>query len=359
MSLPREARDGGPETAASHRTSGPTAPPLGEHDSLETVPLLKKLLTSQSQRSASERPGSLWDSRVQENLHRPGSDRLGGIRGPGPSRSPPAARTLPHAPSGREEPPPASPPGQATAYRARRQCSSAGLHARVAGLTGWAGAGRGGRTGRTGRGCGPRSMPGDTSQRCAREAPPPPGSKRRAPPTGPTPPGPRAQPTARCGVLAPQPSLCDGAAFFKRPHDGLASREPSTHWTRTETRDRMRRPSGFLGESHAKWRGSRAGLRSKSWRSQPQTIRALLRVQLHVTESPETAGVGWGWGSQGGRVPSDSLASALYLNPVLKLTSLLGHLKEQGRECGQLAPSGCIGLQVLLLKVGEWMRGTR
>lgn len=112
MSLPREARDGGPGTAASHRTSGPTAPPLDEHDSLETVPLLKKLLTSQSQRSASERPSSLWDSRTQENLHRPGSARPGGIRGPGPSQSPSAARALPHAPSRREEPPPARPPAR-------------------------------------------------------------------------------------------------------------------------------------------------------------------------------------------------------------------------------------------------------
>lgn len=83
MSLPREAREGGPGTAASPKTSGPTAPPLGEHESLETVPLLKKLLTSQSRRSASERPGSVWGSRAQEELHRPGSARPGGLRAPG------------------------------------------------------------------------------------------------------------------------------------------------------------------------------------------------------------------------------------------------------------------------------------
>lgn len=205
MSLPREAREGGPGTAASPKTSGPTAPPLGEHESLETVPLLKKLLTSQSRRSASERPGSVWGSRAQEELHRPGSARPGGLRAPG-LRSP----HLQLAPSrtrrrGARSPPPgrpaARPPGQDTAYRARRRRrSSAGLHARVSGLTGWAGAGRGSRTGRTGRGCGPRSMPGNTSQGRAREAPPPPGSKRRAPPTSPTPPGPRAQPRAPRGA---------------------------------------------------------------------------------------------------------------------------------------------------------------
>lgn len=67
----------------------------------------------------------------------------------------------------------------------------------------------------------------------------------------------------------------------------------------------------------------------------------LLRVQLLVTESPETAVGG-----------TPVTASAQYLNPGFKLTSLLGHLK------GHLAHSGQVcGLQVLLIRVGEWMRG--
>lgn len=314
---------------------------------METVPVLKKLLTSQSQRSASACLGSFWDSRAQENLHRPGSARPGGIRAPGlhsphlqsvPSRTP--SRTRRRGARGPR------PPGQATAYRARRRRSSAGLHARVAGLTGWAGAGRGGRTGRTGRGCGPRSMPGNTSQGHAREAPPTPGSKRRALPTSLAPPGPRAQPRARSGLLAPKPSLCDPAAFFKRPQDGRESREPSGHGRETETRDRRRCPSGFLGESHAKWRGSRAGLKSES------SGTSSLYVRLLGTESPEIAG------SLGRRGRSDSRTSAQYLNPGFKLSSLLGQLKSRaGSEASwptQARSPGCRGLPV-----DEWMRGAR
>lgn len=210
------------------------------------------------------------------------------------------------------------------------------------GLTGWAGAGRGGRTGRTGRGCGPRSMPGNTSQGHAREAPPPPGSKRRAPPTSPTPPGPRAQPRARFRVLAPKPSLCDRATFFKRPQDGRESREPSGHGRETETRDRRRCPFGFLGESHAKWRGSRAGLKSES--SRPSS----LHVRLLGTESPEIAG------SLGRRGRSDSRTSAQYLNPGFKLSSLLGQLKSragsEARWPTQARSPGCRGPLVLRMR---------
>ncbi|EDL04384.1 mCG144545, partial [Mus musculus] len=74
-----------------------------------------------------------------------------------------------------------------------------------------------------------------------------------------------------------------------RPHHGLESREPSAHWTGTEARDHTRRPSGFLGESHAKWRGSRAELKGQKLAQSAPGHQDFLRVQLLVTESPETA----------------------------------------------------------------------
>lgn len=89
-------------------------------------------------------------------------------------------------------------PSEAAALLSRPPCAR-----RQADGLGRAGPGRGGRTGRTGRGCGPRGMPGNTSQGRAREAPPPPGSKRRAPPPGPTPPGPRAQLQSTAGCWPP------------------------------------------------------------------------------------------------------------------------------------------------------------
>lgn len=81
-----------------------------------------------------------------------------------------------------------------------------------------------------------------------------------------------------------------------------------------------------------------------------------LRVPLHVIERLETAGSLRGWG------PSDSLASAQYHNPGLRLACLQPHLRagHPRREGGQLARSGQVSrLQILMPKVGEWMEGAR
>lgn len=112
-------------------------------------------------------------------------------------------------------------------------------------------------------GCRARGMPGNGSQGHAREAPPPPGLSE-GPPSGPTPPGPRAHPrehTAGCGgggCPGPNPVCAMGLRSLGVHMVAWRPGNRQQHWK--ETRDRMKRPSGFLVGSHARWRGSGTGL---------------------------------------------------------------------------------------------------